>query len=420
MRKIFFYCLGLFFFANCSSGDDSPKLSGEKAIISFLLQIDGQNKSAIINQQNREITFDLVDVQNLESLTPAIQFSDKATIQPLPNVPQNFNFPVNYKVTAEDGTQAVYEVKVSNKSSENKILSFKVSNGIKTIDAEIDEVSRTIILTTPGIDLTSLVPEITISAKSSVSPASGISQNFNNEIIYTVTSETGTPATYKVLTNQPEFIGVGLTIFSQSLRFFANADLTISSYYMNPNDQDTELFLESGSTKFPLIIDQVDVKDVVVFEPVDGTVIEEKVQSVINARIPQGIITNQNYKLVFTKGNKRILFDKDIDIKVENSPKLLSLDKPVYRLFDVLTLTGENLINTTVIPANALIFVCNADCGPGVSVIVNSNKTELIFNKLSNGSMFPSYLGRPDPVETKLFLIDFEGRISESLPLTLY
>ena len=47
-------------------------------------------------------------------------------------------------------------------------------------------------------DLTKLVPTITVSDKASVSPASGVVQDFSKEVTYTVTAEDGTKQEYKV------------------------------------------------------------------------------------------------------------------------------------------------------------------------------------------------------------------------------
>ncbi len=65
-------------------------------------------------------------------------------------------------------------------------------------DATINTANKTILLTLIDSDFTTLVPTITLSEKATVSPASGISQDFTNPVIYTVTAEDGTTAEYQV------------------------------------------------------------------------------------------------------------------------------------------------------------------------------------------------------------------------------
>ncbi len=66
---------------------------------------------------------------DLSDLTPVIKVSPHATISPDPSVPQNFNEPVVYTVTAHDGTQVQYTVKT--------ITPNKVSHGIRKGSARL-------------------------------------------------------------------------------------------------------------------------------------------------------------------------------------------------------------------------------------------------------------------------------------------
>jgi len=67
----------------------------------------------------------------------------------------------------------------------------------------INEEDKTIVVELPfGIDLTTLVPTITVSNGAMVSPTSGTPQNFTNPVIYTVTAEDGSTAEYIVTIEQ--------------------------------------------------------------------------------------------------------------------------------------------------------------------------------------------------------------------------
>ena len=86
------------------------------------------------------------------------------------------------------------------KSSEKKILTFKLEGVSPVITGVVDETAKTITLTdVPASEgLTALVPTITVSGEATVSPASGTAQNFTNPVTYTVTAEDGTTASYTV------------------------------------------------------------------------------------------------------------------------------------------------------------------------------------------------------------------------------
>lgn len=82
-------------------------------------------------------------------------------------------------------------------SSEKKILSFKFVS--PAVEATITENAKTIVAAVPfGTDVTALVPVIIVSEKASVSPASGLPQNFTNPVTYIVTAEDGSQAVYTV------------------------------------------------------------------------------------------------------------------------------------------------------------------------------------------------------------------------------
>lgn len=85
---------------------------------------------------------------------------------------------------------------LSEKSEEKNILTFKLLEQTATINNTTNKVE----LTLPnGTTLNSLIPEITVSSKSSISPKSGDAQNFSSPVIYTVTAENGTTKDYSVI-----------------------------------------------------------------------------------------------------------------------------------------------------------------------------------------------------------------------------
>lgn len=96
------------------------------------------------------------------------------------------------------------------KSAEKTITTFAFNGLSPTVSAAIDGAAIT--ATVPvGTNLSALVPTITLSAAATVSPASGVAQNFSSPVTYTVTAEDGTTSTYTVTVS---IQGVSITSFA--------------------------------------------------------------------------------------------------------------------------------------------------------------------------------------------------------------
>lgn len=84
----------------------------ENRILTFSTVINNETIEANINQNKLSITFNSGDFDRT-ALSPNITVSDYATISPDPTIPQNFETPVIYTVTAENGDVKVYKVSVN-------------------------------------------------------------------------------------------------------------------------------------------------------------------------------------------------------------------------------------------------------------------------------------------------------------------
>ncbi len=157
-----------------------------------------KNQTGSIDAANRTITINLPAGTSVTSLAPTITVSPKATVNPASGVLRNFSGPVNYTVTAEDGSTQAYTVTAVveiAKSSENSITSFMLAGQAGTIN----ETNRTITVNLPaGTGTTSLAPTFIVSAKATANPPSGASKDFTNPVVYTVTAENGNSRTYQV------------------------------------------------------------------------------------------------------------------------------------------------------------------------------------------------------------------------------
>ncbi|GAB3997252.1 hypothetical protein GCM10028807_41960 [Spirosoma daeguense] len=85
------------------------------------------------------------------------------------------------------------------KSSAKDILGFEFSGLNPVVKATIDATAKTIAATVPAnTDVTKLAPSISLSAKATVSPGSGVAQDFSKAVTYTVTAEDGSTQAYTV------------------------------------------------------------------------------------------------------------------------------------------------------------------------------------------------------------------------------
>ena len=85
------------------------------------------------------------------------------------------------------------------KSSAKEIKTVVFGALSPAVSATIDASAKTIAATVPAsTDVTKLVPTITLSEKATVSPASGVAQDFSKAVTYTVTAEDGSSQTYTI------------------------------------------------------------------------------------------------------------------------------------------------------------------------------------------------------------------------------
>jgi hypothetical protein len=90
-------------------------------------------------------------------------------------------------------------------SSENKIISFKITGNGEEFNGVINQSSKTIIVTSNDLDLSnSIRPMIEISNNASISPSASTPQNFSQNVQYTVTAENGNEAIYTVMVNSSD------------------------------------------------------------------------------------------------------------------------------------------------------------------------------------------------------------------------
>ncbi len=167
--------------------------STETDVLTF--ELAESTGAADIDPVNATVDIEVTNGTDLTSLVPTITVSTGATIDPASGVAQNFSSPVDYTVTAENGTNTrswtVTVTVAEEPNDETEILTFELTES--TGPADIDPAAGTVdIEVANGTDLTTLEPTITLSPGATIDPASGVAQDFTNSVNYTVTAENGT------------------------------------------------------------------------------------------------------------------------------------------------------------------------------------------------------------------------------------
>ncbi|MFW5700035.1 MAG: T9SS type A sorting domain-containing protein [Bacteroidota bacterium] len=197
----------------------------ETDIIAF--ELIEQTGAASIDPANHKVDIEVENGTDLTSLTPTIEISDGAIINPASGENQDFSATVVYTVTAEDSvTTRDWNVVVTlAPNTETDIIAFELIE--QTGAASIDPANHKVdIEVENGTDLTSLTPTIEISDGAIINPASGENQDFSATVVYTVTAEDATTQQeWSVVVSEAEATGI------------QNGDDAFISVYPNPANE---------------------------------------------------------------------------------------------------------------------------------------------------------------------------------------
>lgn len=192
---------------------DGKRLTGNETSEARITEFKFENSQitndiAKIDDAAGTITFRVGDNatdEDLKALAPTITVSEKATVIPASGVAQDFSGgkKVKYTVFAENGETKIYNAYIEGSlSAACDITGFSFESNDNVISVEIDNENSKIYLNVKeGADLTALTPEITVSEKATVTPASGVAQDFSEgkRVEYTVTAESGASKVYTAM-----------------------------------------------------------------------------------------------------------------------------------------------------------------------------------------------------------------------------
>jgi hypothetical protein len=195
-------------------------LNDSKTLLSFGIT-SPLEAPGTINEEAKTIRVDVPYGTDLTAMTPVITHTG-VSIDPVPGAAQDFSGPVNYTVTAADGTTAIYTVTVNAALNPAKTLTAFVITSPVTAEGRIDEEAKTVSIDVPyGTDLSAMTATVTHTG-ASVYPASEAAVNFTGPVSYTVTAADGGTQAYTV----------GVTVQGQG---------TVSLVFTGPADENINL-----------------------------------------------------------------------------------------------------------------------------------------------------------------------------------
>lgn len=184
---------------------------GDPMITTFSI---GENEG-VIDHANGTIDVTVGSQEDITSIAPQFTIPGGTTASPKSGVVQDFTDLVKYTVLSNDGfTGKSYIVTVTQKAAP-VIEVFATSEDVCAVTGVIENDASTITVILPaGSDLSSVSPIITLNDELTVSPASGVAQDFSQGAVnYTVTNAEGLTKEYQVTisakesTNNVVFLG---------------------------------------------------------------------------------------------------------------------------------------------------------------------------------------------------------------------
>lgn len=175
---------------------------GDPMIMTFSI---GENVG-VIDQANGTIAITVGSQENIKALIPQFTIPGGTTANPQSGVAQDFTNPVKFTVLSDDGFTGKSYFVTATQLAAPVINVFATSEDVCAVTGVIDNDASTITVIVPaGSDLSSVSPVITLNDELTVSPASGVAQDFSKgPVTYTVTNLEGLTKAYQVTISAKE------------------------------------------------------------------------------------------------------------------------------------------------------------------------------------------------------------------------
>lgn len=236
------------------SGNDIVSFKTSKGDVEYAVTISGTNIN-IVSPFN-EIT--------ANNLTLEIVLSEGASISPNPTTITTITNPVEFVVTAENGSQKTYTVTVSREQSpENNITAVLIENSVTNdkINADINVENNIISKEIPPTwSLTQVTIEMELPEFASIDPDPSTIDDYSEPVDFVVTAENGSEKNYRVELTRLLFENNDFESFTlklQTIDLEANIDVEngIIAQRVSPNTNLSELSVEysisAGATIVP-------------------------------------------------------------------------------------------------------------------------------------------------------------------------
>ena len=198
--------------ASCKK-DEAVK-SSEKQILEFTIN----SGEGTINHQTKQVNLTII-ANDVKELAPVIKVSDKASVSPKSGEKKDFTLPVEYTVTAEDGSTVKYTVTVSATSETGtKITSFifyaDVNSQTQTLVGSINEKNKAITVETqywipkPDALIATFATNGTVTVNGTEQQSGVTANNFLSDVVYKVAANDGNYAEYTVSLVSPQTSGL--------------------------------------------------------------------------------------------------------------------------------------------------------------------------------------------------------------------
>jgi hypothetical protein len=280
-----------------------------------------------ITEADKKISLTVPFGTDVTALSPTISISEKATVSPASGSAQNFTNAVTYVVTAEDGTTQSYTATVTVSdppaSTGKSITLFKFA-GLEfdpEVIGTINESEKTITIMVPnGTDVTDLAPTIEVSEEATVSPASGVSQDFTNPVTYIVTAEDESTQTYDVTVTIDPTVDFTLDTYSGPLEIAQGESLSLSGDNFGDYQNNSIVLIDELDQEYTLDASASSTDDLLVIE--------------IPADMPTG-----NFHVRVQINGQSVLMEETFTITF-HEPVITSISSSVIRGEDI-TITGN-------------------------------------------------------------------------------
>ncbi len=284
--------------SGCNSDDDLTENNVTAKILSFEFLANNNDDLqadviAVIDQDNKTITATLPANTSVSFLRPTIKLSEEASVFPSEDFPKDFTNTVKYRVFGDNFDETEYLVTVIvEDSQESKINNFIFridENPSANLEADtsgtFDDTTITLEFNA-GVNITTLVPNITISQGATITPESGVAQDFTNPIEYTVTAQDGTTKkTYRV-------VATVLPSDKKEITSFVFADIDGKEYKAAIEGTDIMLELPEG-TNLSSLVPSIEISLNATISPKTNVV--QDFTSVVNYEVTAEDETKQKY-----------------------------------------------------------------------------------------------------------------------------